>query len=103
MPPDPLFEGPLINPVAEAMAPKSGLATRRDFLQRLAASVCTTAYLAEHATEATAQLALKGTAASLPGSMKTESDIGSLFPFVQSQAVKSNFPLSFLSPKLKSY
>jgi len=35
--------------------------------------------------------------------MKTESDVGSLFPFIQSQAVKSDFSLSFLNPRFKSY
>src|SRR5256885_12184647 len=32
----------------------------------------------------------------------TGSDVGSLFPFVQSQAVKGEFPLSFLNPRFRS-
>jgi len=35
--------------------------------------------------------------------MKTGSDVGSLFPFIQSRAVKSDFSLSFLNPRFKSY
>jgi dienelactone hydrolase len=32
----------------------------------------------------------------------TGSDIGSLFPFIQSQAVKGEFPLSYLNPRFRS-
>jgi dienelactone hydrolase len=32
----------------------------------------------------------------------TGSDVGSLFPFIQSQAVKGEFPLSFLNPRFRS-
>jgi dienelactone hydrolase len=32
----------------------------------------------------------------------TESDVGSLFPFIQSQAVRGEFPLSFLNAKFRS-
>jgi dienelactone hydrolase len=35
-------------------------------------------------------------------SKPTGSDVGSLFPFIQSQAVKGEFPLSFLSPRFRS-
>lgn len=35
--------------------------------------------------------------------IRTESDVGSLCPFIQSQAVKSDFPLSFLSPRFRNY
>lgn len=30
------------------------------------------------------------------------SDVGSLFPFIESQAVKADFPLSFLNPRFKN-
>jgi dienelactone hydrolase len=79
------------------------LSSRRDFLQRLAAGVCTTAYLSQQTAKATAQSAPSGTGGNAVGSMKTESDVGSLFPFIQSQAVKSDFSLSYLNPKFKSY
>src|SRR5206468_4031375 len=32
----------------------------------------------------------------------TGSDVGSLFPFIRSQAVKGEFPLSFLNPRFRS-
>ena len=35
-------------------------------------------------------------------SLPTGSDVGSLFPFIQSQAVKGEFPLSFLNPRFRS-
>jgi len=70
------------------------MSTRRKFLQ--------------HATQG----AMAWTALSLPGSAEGsaqaaqavpppagDSDIGSLYPFVQSQAVKGEFPLSFLQPR----
>jgi dienelactone hydrolase len=70
------------------------MSTRREFLQH------------------TAQGALTWTALSLTGSAEGsapaapsipppagDSDIGSLYPFVQSQAVKGEFPLSFLQPR----
>jgi dienelactone hydrolase len=79
------------------MAPTS----RRDFLQRLAVGVCTTAYLTRPISKATAQPALSGMKGTAARSMKTESDVGSLFPFIQSQAVKSDFSLSFLNPRFK--
>lgn len=33
---------------------------------------------------------------------ETGSDVGSLFPFIQSQAVRGEFPLSFLNPRFRS-
>ncbi len=38
----------------------------------------------------------------LPPSPITGSDVGSLFPFIQSQAVKGEFPLSFLNARFRS-
>ena len=37
-----------------------------------------------------------------PSAAATGSDVGSLYPFIESQAVKGEFPLSFLNPKLRS-
>ncbi len=82
---------------------KMPLTSRRDFLQRLAAGVCSTAYLTHQTAKATAQPATSGTDGNPVRTMKTESDVGSLFPFIQSQAVKSDFSLSFLNPRFKSY
>src|SRR3989442_813174 len=82
---------------------KMPLTSRRDFLQRLAAGVCSTAYLTHQTARATAQPATSGTDGNLVRTMKTGSDVGSLFPFIQSQAVKSDFSLSFLNPRFKSY
>ncbi|MFI5457495.1 MAG: dienelactone hydrolase family protein [Isosphaerales bacterium] len=38
----------------------------------------------------------------LPTLTPTGSDVGSLFPFIQSQAVKGEFPLSFLNPRFRA-
>ncbi len=43
---------------------------------------------------------IKGNAAASPA--RTGSDVGSLFPFIQSQAVKGQFPLSFLNDEFTS-
>ena len=76
---------------AVAYEAKMPLTSRRDFLQRLAASACATAYLSHQTAKATAQPATSGTDGNPVRTMKTESDVGSLFPFIQSQAVKSDF------------
>ena len=86
--------------VHQAKKPRT---SRRDFLHRLTAGVCATAYLSGRTAAATAQVASGETAAGAFRAAKTASDVGSLFPFIQSQAVKSDFPLSFLNPKFKSY
>src|SRR5437667_5644222 len=88
---------------AVAYEAKMPLTSRRDFLQCLAAGVCSTAYLTHQTAKATAQPATSGTDGNLVRTMKTGSDVGSLFPFIQSQAVKSDFSLSFLNPRFKSY
>src|SRR5262249_21828421 len=36
------------------------------------------------------------------GPQPTGSDVGSLFPFIQSQVVRGEFPLSFLNPRFRS-
>ena len=79
---------------------KKPLPSRRDFLHCLTAGVCATAYLSGRT--ATAPPASGETAAGAVRTAKTASDVGSLFPFIQSQAVKTDFPLSFLNPKFKS-
>src|SRR5207245_1141650 len=37
-----------------------------------------------------------------PAPLQTGSDVGSLFPFIQSQAVRGEFPLSFLRDEFKN-
>jgi len=82
---------------------KKALTSRRDFLHRLTAGVCAAAYLSDRTATGNAQPPSGGIAGTAVRFTKTESDVGSLFPFIQSQAVKSDFPLSFLNPKFKSY
>jgi dienelactone hydrolase len=53
--------------------------------------------------KATVEPATGGTERKALPSSKTESDVGSLFPFIQSQAVKTDFALSFLNERFKSY
>jgi dienelactone hydrolase len=38
----------------------------------------------------------------LPAPGQTHSDVGSLFPIIESEAVKTDFPLSFLNPQFKN-
>ena len=57
--------------------------TRREFVQGLAAAAAGTPLLAAGA-------------AAQPPAAAAGSHVGSLFPFIQSQAVKKDFPLSFL-------
>lgn len=76
---------------------------RRDFLHWITASVCSTALLENPlSTNVVAQSTAAPANASPASPPKTDSDVGSLFPFIQSQAVKSEFPLSFLNPQFKS-
>lgn len=58
--------------------------TRREFVQGLAAAVGTPLMVAGAAS------------AQPPAAKSTGSDVGSLFPFINSQAIKRDFPLSFL-------
>ena len=81
---------------------KKPLTSRRDFLHRLTTGVWAAAYLSDRTATGNAQPPTGRTAGTAVRFTKTESDVGSLFPFIQSQAVKSDFPLSFLNPKFKS-
>src|SRR5216117_3952593 len=78
------------------------LASRRDFIRQLTAGVGATACLNHPTLTGAGQAATGGAQANPVRYSKTESDVGSLFPFIQSQAVKSDFPLSFLNPRFKS-
>ena len=73
--------------------------TRRDFLQSTVAGLTAQALLAGQ-TSARPQTAARATGANLPA-VTTDSDVGSLFPFIQSQAPK-DFKLSYLRQEYKS-
>jgi dienelactone hydrolase len=77
----------------------AGAKTRRDFLQSLTAGLCAPA-ACENFLSAAGEVS-----ASLPAAAQvfppTGSDIGSLYPLIQSQAVKGEFPLSFLRKEFK--
>jgi dienelactone hydrolase len=78
---------------------------RRDFVRWLTAGLCLPLALDEEALAeaASGSQALPGQAASESSSTaRTESDVGSLWPFIQSQAVTGEFPLSWLRPEFKS-
>jgi dienelactone hydrolase len=66
--------------------------TRREFMQWFAASLCVPPLVM-----AEAQAGEPG-----PPPTATGSDVGSLYPFIQSQAVKGEFPLSFLNRHFRS-
>src|SRR5881409_3579357 len=79
--------------------------SRRDFVRWMMAGLCLQVAsienaLAETASGSQALPAQAASGASLPG--RTESDVGSLWPFIQSQAVAGEFPLSWLRPEFKS-
>lgn len=88
------------------------MTTRREFLQSLAVSLgCSVVVNGEPAAPTScrqdgqagslccvASLTAAERGASMP---VTNSDVGSLFPFIQSQAVKADFPLSFLRDEFK--
>src|SRR5436305_536497 len=59
------------------------MSTRREFVRGLAAA-------------AGSPLLTSGAATGQPPAPPAGADVGSLFPFIQSQAVKKDFPLSFL-------
>jgi dienelactone hydrolase len=71
--------------------------TRREFMHWVAASLCVPPLALAQAEAAEAVSAVPG-----PAAAQTGSDVGSLFPFIQSQAVKGEFPLSFLKPQFRS-
>jgi dienelactone hydrolase len=72
------------------------MSTRREFVQWLAASLCL-----PPAVPAEARAAASHSSSEESPMPATGSDVGSLFPFIHSQAVKGEFPLSFLRPEFK--
>ncbi|MEI2724672.1 MAG: alpha/beta hydrolase family protein [Verrucomicrobiota bacterium] len=79
-----------------ATSPRSRRVNRRNFLQ--AATVAGLGSMLGGPFKALA--AETGPVA--PALKPTGSDVGSLFPFIQSQAVTGEFPLSFLNPRFRS-
>ena len=79
------------------------MATRRDFIQGTLAGLGATlaldgpsAELAAVAAEPAAPVTARRGAAADPAPARTGSDVGSLYPFIRSQAVRGEFPLSYL-------
>jgi dienelactone hydrolase len=71
-----------------------GAISRRGFLTK-SGLACSSAWLATNSLRPTA-------AQESPPAVKSDSDVGSLFPIIQSEAVKGEFPLSFLNPKFRN-
>lgn len=71
--------------------------TRREFVRWLAASACVSPAIVAGASAAERQTQAGASALILPAS-----DIGSLFPFVQSQAARSDYSLSYLHAKSRN-
>jgi dienelactone hydrolase len=97
-------ERPLNTPTRRTSIASSN---RRDFVRRLAAGLCLPFGLAEDAVSEAAPgfpalLAQAGAARPSAATLRTGSDVGSLWPFIQSQAVAGEFPLSWLRPEFKS-
>src|SRR6185436_20105409 len=78
------------------LSPLVSRVNRRIFLQTTAVAGLSSMFRGQF--NALAAEARRVTAAPKP----TGSDVGSLFPFIQSQAVKGEFPLSFLNPRFHS-
>src|SRR5687767_5852194 len=81
------------------------MTTRRRLLRWLSAGL----FCPPLDVRATAAIALPSAACAPPPAGRgkdvsmppTGSDLGSLYPFIQSQAVKGEFPLSFLAPEFQ--
>jgi dienelactone hydrolase len=78
------------------LSPLASRVNRRNFLQKTAVAGLSSMF----AGQFNALAAEAGEVAVIP--KPTGSDVGSLFPFIHSQAVKGEFPLSFLNPRFRS-
>src|SRR6266496_2176582 len=81
--------------------------SRRDFVRWLTAGLCWPFALEQDALSDTAAsfptlLAQAAPANASSATARSESDVGSLWPFIQSQAVTGGFPLSGLRPEFRS-
>ncbi|PYI80281.1 MAG: hypothetical protein DME26_21900, partial [Verrucomicrobia bacterium] len=82
----------------------SAAPNRREFVRWLTAGLCLPLAFEEETLAGTDFPILLAQAATAKGSSttgRTESDVGSLWPFIQSQAVTGEFPLSWLRPEFK--
>src|SRR6185295_16041579 len=78
------------------LSPLASRVSRRNFLQTTAVAGLSSMF----AGQFNALAAEAGEVAVIP--KPTGSDVGSLFPFIQSQAIKGEFPLSFLNARFRS-
>jgi dienelactone hydrolase len=76
------------------------MTTRREFLRRTAVGAAAATVAAGPRPSMGTPVTAGETAAGAAPPV-TDSDIGSLYPFVESQAVAGEWPLSFLNPKFK--
>src|SRR5688572_3054957 len=74
---------------------KPNAISRREFLLKSGLAGSTSLLAANYSVAASG-------AAELGAGEKSNSDVGSLFPIIQSEAVKGELPLSFLNPKFKN-
>lgn len=79
---------------------------RRRFLQRLGAGLstsllCENALAADAAPKAAEPAVKAPIAPPVPQAVINITNVGSLLPFIESQAVKSEFPLSYLQPRFR--
>jgi dienelactone hydrolase len=74
--------------------------TRRDFLEAMLAAAGTAA-APNNEAEANSNVAWERGELPPGGAMRTGSDLGSLFPFIRSQAVDGEFPLSYLRAEFR--
>jgi hypothetical protein len=78
----------------------NGDTSRRDFLLK-SGGICSGALLGGFAAPFTAA-SRKSLGAETASTVTTRSDVGSLFPVIQSEVVQSDFPLSFLNSRFKN-
>ncbi|MBI4664705.1 MAG: dienelactone hydrolase family protein [Verrucomicrobia bacterium] len=81
--------------------------SRREFVRRLTAGLCLPFAAGEDASSeaapgAAGAPARVARATQRATTARTESDVGSLWPFIQSQAISGEFPLSWLRPEFKN-
>lgn len=74
--------------------------SRRDFVSK-SGGLCSTLLLAKAATAAKSSVAAAEAPPPKSAANPARSDVGSLFPIIESEAVKADFPLSFLNPRFR--
>ena len=86
--------------MSASSSPRSRRVNRRRFLQ--ATAIASAAPMVAGATGARAAGTMQQATAAARAVAPTGADVGSLFPFIQNQAVQGEFPLSFLNPRFRS-